>query len=88
MLYFSICILVCFVIYCIYKPEITIVHKHFHYDSVEEQRLNYQRECDAQLAKLTQEQQKKELERLEKEVDSTKQIENMLDDINSFMRGE
>lgn len=75
MLYISLCLLICFILFIIYEPEINInIHK---YDQSDIQRLEYEKEYHKERAAM----QQKELEDLDEQSKKIKETYNSLKDI-------
>lgn len=88
MLYFSICIFVCFVIYCICKPSIIIKHYYYNFNEVDKARLDYEKEQTAKRESLIEKQAAEEMKRLEEEESKNRSISSMINNLNEFMKGE
>lgn len=89
MLYISICIFVCFVLYCICKPEININYFHHYYNEVEEASLAYQKEKDIKQEAALHLARELDLKRLEDEEKQQKSVLDTLKNMNTyFTEGE
>ena len=83
MLYLSICILICFIIYCIFEPSINIYHYYF--DKNKQNELEYQKEKDYLQQERLDKFQEQEQKRLEEEEEALKKA---LDEIKNVMEEE